>query len=74
MAQVGKTLVEESAADWLIAMLATVGDGVLGVSPQGNVLFLNPVAETLLACSASSVLGRPASEIMSFSHEHSGAA
>jgi signal transduction histidine kinase/CheY-like chemotaxis protein len=69
MAQVGKCSVEEDATDWLIASLATVSDAVLGVDTEGVVLFLNPVAEALLACTNVTAVGRPATEIMRLSHE-----
>ncbi len=74
MAQVGNGMVEDEAALWLSASLATVSDGVLGVGATGAVLFLNPVAETLLACSSPSARGRPVSEIMRLSHESTGRA
>jgi two-component system, cell cycle sensor histidine kinase and response regulator CckA len=74
MARKDKTPIEEDPAVWLSTSLATVSDAVLGVDAQGHVLFLNTVAEALLACTIATSQGRPAAEIMRLTHESTGKA
>jgi two-component system, cell cycle sensor histidine kinase and response regulator CckA len=72
MARAEKPTVEDDGPAWLSATLATVGDAVLGVNAQGRVLFLNPIAEKLLATTPTTAVGKQVGEIMRLTHESTG--
>ncbi len=48
----------------LQATLSSIGDAVLATDREGNVTFLNPVAETLTGWSRQEARGKPAAEIL----------
>lgn len=48
---------------WFSTTLRCVGDAVIATDPSGKVTFLNPVAESLLGCTAERALGRPIAEM-----------
>ncbi|HXS94637.1 MAG TPA: ATP-binding protein [Candidatus Limnocylindrales bacterium] len=48
---------------WLRTLLAGMSDGVIAADLQGQVRFLNPVAENLTGWSLAEALGRPIEEI-----------
>ncbi len=50
-------------SEWLRITLASIGDGVISTDAQGQVTFLNGVAETLTGWSANEARGQPLSEV-----------
>jgi PAS domain S-box-containing protein len=48
---------------WFSTTLRCVGNAVIATDPGGKITFLNPVAESLVGCSAERALGRPIAEI-----------
>ena len=72
MARAEKPIVDADAQAWLSAALSSAGDAILGVNAQGRVLFLNPIAEKLLAITNATALGKPAGEIIRLTHESTG--
>jgi len=57
---------------WLSGVLRNIGDAVMTANAQGDVEFLNPVAEELTGWQASDARGRPAAEVMPVLEEHTG--
>jgi PAS domain S-box-containing protein len=51
-------------AEELRVTLASIGDGVLTVCPDGRVKFLNPRAEELTGWSSQGAVGRPVGEVL----------
>jgi diguanylate cyclase (GGDEF)-like protein/PAS domain S-box-containing protein len=54
----------EEAAEFAHVTLQSIGDGVVTTDTQGNIQYLNPVAEQLTGCSLEAAMGRPLSEIL----------
>ena len=54
---------------WLRTTLSSIGDAVLAVDTDGNVTFLNPVAESLTGWPEKEALGRPARDVFRIIHE-----
>lgn len=52
---------------WYATTLESIADAVVSVDLGGNVIFMNPVAETLTGTRAADALGRPAREILQLS-------
>ncbi len=50
--------------EWLTTVLKSIGDGVIATDDQGNVSFMNPLAERLSGWSQSELLHRPLTEIL----------
>ncbi len=55
-----------------LVTLDSIGDGVVTTGVNGDILFMNPVAEHLAGLSGQQVIGRPLSEVMQFRDETSG--
>jgi len=49
--------------EWLEITLSSIGDAVMAIDTEGNVTFLNPVAQHLTGWPAPEALGRPMREI-----------
>lgn len=49
--------------DYYQSLLSSVGEGVIGVSPEGMVRFANPAAQNLLGMSMSQLLGYPIQQL-----------
>lgn len=45
-------------------LVDAVGEAVVAIGPDGRVVYVNPPAEELYACSAGDALGRPASDVL----------
>ena len=52
--------------------LTAIGDGVVTTNIQGEVMYMNPAAEQLLACSAQQAMGKPLNEALKFGGEDPG--
>ncbi|MCF2857639.1 EAL domain-containing protein [Pseudoalteromonas sp. SMS1] len=55
----------------LAITLSSVGDGVICTDTDGNISFMNPVAEAVLALLTREVEGKPFNEVMPLIHEES---
>jgi diguanylate cyclase (GGDEF)-like protein/PAS domain S-box-containing protein len=49
----------EAVRDHAKQVLDSAGEGIIGLSPQGEVVFMNPAAEEISGYSAEQLLGRP---------------
>ncbi len=49
--------------EWLHVMLASIGDAVITMDTDGNVTFLNPVAESLTGWTLADAAGRPLTDV-----------
>jgi PAS domain S-box-containing protein len=58
---------------WLSVTLNSIGDAVLATSEQGDVVFINPVAQALIGYSAKDAIGRPLAEIFHIINEQTRA-
>ncbi|MEZ5727987.1 MAG: EAL domain-containing protein [Burkholderiaceae bacterium] len=54
--------------------LDAIGDGVISTDARTRVLYLNPVAETMLGVSLGAVIGRPLADVLSLTDPSSGEA
>ena len=54
----------EEASEFAHVTLQSIGDGVVTTDTQGNIQYLNPVAEQLTGCSLSEAIGRPLSGVL----------
>ncbi len=50
--------------------LTSIGDAVIAADPRGVVTFLNPVAEQLTGCQASTAKGKPITAVFPIFNEH----
>lgn len=58
--------------EWLSAILRSVGEGIIAADRQGNVTFMNPIAEKLTGWNKEESIGRPISSILHLVEENSG--
>ena len=59
--------------EWLQVVLSSIGDAVIATDCQGQVTFLNPVAETMTGWGRDDAVGRPLDEIFRIiNEEHRG--
>jgi PAS domain S-box-containing protein len=56
----------------LAVTLRSIGDGVIATDTQGNIVFLNKVAENLTGWKNEDALGKPSSEIFNIINEKTG--
>ncbi|MBW4518752.1 MAG: response regulator [Scytolyngbya sp. HA4215-MV1] len=54
---------------WMATVLKAIGDGVIVTNTQGQVKYLNLVAESLMSCQLQEVLNRPLSQVFSLCDE-----
>lgn len=57
---------------WLETTLRSIGDGVIATDMEGNVSFINPVAESLTGWNTEKALGKPLQKIFKIVNENSG--
>jgi PAS domain S-box-containing protein len=54
---------------WLSTTLASIGDAVIATDPQGQVRFLNPIAQTLIGWTQAEAVGRPLEDVFQIINE-----
>ena len=57
--------------EWFYTTLHSIGDGVIAADPDGNVVFLNGVAEELTQWESEAAIGKPITDIFPIVNEHS---
>jgi len=55
--------------DWLSTVLHSIGDGVIATDKDGNVIFINPVAEKLTGWNQDNAKGRDLEEVFNIINE-----
>ena len=55
--------------EWFSTTLRSIGDAVIVTDPQGQIVLLNPVAETLTGWSAQAAAGRPLLDVFDIINE-----
>jgi PAS domain S-box-containing protein len=55
--------------EWLQVTLASIGDAVIATDVKGNVIFINPIAESLTGWSVSDAVNKPLNEIFRIINE-----
>src|SRR5580658_4591126 len=63
-----------AARDLLQTTFSSIGEGVITADTAGNVVLLNPVAQSLTGWTQERAAGKPLEEILSISDEETGAA
>ncbi len=58
--------------EWLSTILRSIGEGIIAADRQGNVSFMNPVAEKLTGWSKEESIGKPILSILHLVEESSG--
>ncbi|MFZ1009099.1 MAG: PAS domain-containing protein, partial [Candidatus Sulfotelmatobacter sp.] len=58
--------------EWLRVTLSSIGDAVITTDTQGNVTFLNPVAQTLTGWTEREALGARLDQIFNILNEENG--
>jgi len=56
---------------WLAAVLRSTSDAVAATDENGSISFINPVAETLMRCSAEDALGKQLADLFTIRHGQS---
>ncbi len=56
--------------EWFKVTLSSIGDGVITIDSQGNLTFLNPVAEALTGWKAREAIGMPLETVFVLLNEH----
>jgi PAS domain S-box-containing protein len=64
---------EEEARRWFTTTLKSIGDAVIATDPQGNVTFMNPVAEALTGWPELEGHGKPLDEVFQIFSEQTRA-
>ena len=68
--QMEKNILEKQ--NWLNAILRSIDEGVLAVNKQGEIEFMNPVAEMLMGWSHEEAIGKPVHEIFTIQDAKTG--
>jgi PAS domain S-box-containing protein/putative nucleotidyltransferase with HDIG domain len=55
--------------EWLSTILKSIGDGVVATDFDGQIAFLNPLAERLTGWTQEDALNRPADEVLTFAED-----
>jgi two-component system cell cycle sensor histidine kinase/response regulator CckA len=59
----------QESAQWLSAILRSLGDAVIATDPQGGITFMNPHAEVLTGWTRTEAIGRYVVEVLLVRHE-----
>ncbi|MCW5979967.1 MAG: PAS domain S-box protein [Bryobacteraceae bacterium] len=59
-----------NARDSLATTLASIGDAVISTDAEGRILFLNPVAESLMRWPAAEAVGKPIEDVFRIVNEY----
>ncbi len=62
----------QESHEWLQTTLRSIGDAVIATDREGNVSFLNPVAEDLISVDRSKAIGQPMSGLFDLISERTG--
>jgi PAS domain S-box-containing protein len=60
---------EDEARQWFTTTLRSIGDAVIATNAEGQVIFMNPIAENLTRWSESEARGRPLDEVFAIFSE-----
>jgi len=60
----------QSSERWLKTTLNSIGDAVIATDINGDVLFLNPIAESLTGWESKEAIGKPLSDIFNIVNEY----
>jgi two-component system cell cycle sensor histidine kinase/response regulator CckA len=63
-----------ASEQWLSTTLRSIGDAVLATDEQGCIVFMNPIAETLIGWVQADALGQPGSNVFRLVNEDTHAA
>ncbi len=64
----------KASREWFSTTLKSIGDAVIATDPHGQVVFMNPVAESLTGWHQEESRGKPLSEIFPIIHDETGEA
>jgi two-component system cell cycle sensor histidine kinase/response regulator CckA len=62
-----------ASEQWLMILLASLGDAVVATGTDSRIMMINPSAEQLIGLRAAGVMGRPISEVLELRHPETAA-
>ncbi len=61
----------KDSEEWLSTMLSSIGDAVIATGPDGCVIFMNPVSQSLTGWTEEEAVGKPLEEVFKIINEYS---